>query len=263
MSDSEKGLYRVPGKGYVIGAGRPGILVSASGDTPGAILESVSSLSERPEIAGIELRLDRLDRGRNSDEILELADLVNIAWARAGAKLLIVTVRSRGEGGEASFSGPEYERLVGSLARSARADLIDVELCWGEGIVRRLVQAAHLSGAGVIVSRHDFEKTPELEAMLSVLRREASLGADVAKIAVMPKTPEDVARLLLATARARAELPCPLITMAMGALGAVSRVSGEIFGSALTFARIGGGSAPGQLEAGEADAVMRALSLQR
>ena len=39
----------------------------------------------------------------------------------------------------------------------------------------------------------------------------------------------------------------PVITMAMSGMGAVSRISGEIFGSSVTFASVEECSAPGQL----------------
>ena len=76
----------------------------------------------------------------------------------------------------------------------------------------------------------------------------AEAGADAVKLAVVPHDPHDVARLLGVTARASEELDVPVVTMSMGGLGAVSRVSGAVFGSALTFATAGGApSAPGQL----------------
>ena len=68
------------------------------------------------------------------------------------------------------------------------------------------------------------------------------LGADIAKLAVMPRNRADAARLLLATAQAAAQRPGKaLITMSMGRDGAVTRYCGGAFGSAATF-----GSAPGQ-----------------
>jgi 3-dehydroquinate dehydratase-1 len=69
----------------------------------------------------------------------------------------------------------------------------------------------------------------------------------VAKVAVMPDTMTDVIRLLSATERASRQLPVPLITMAMGSLGVVTRVFGSLFGSALTFAAGEKSSAPGQI----------------
>ena len=82
-------------------------------------------------------------------------------------------------------------------------------------------------------------------------------GADVCKLAVMPRTAADAAALLFATARARDLLPgVPLITMSMGALGAVTRVCGGAFGSWGTFGTAGVSSAPGQPDAA---ALRRAL----
>ena len=97
--------------------------------------------------------------------------------------------------------------------------------------------------------------------MLEGLRAMAGAGADVAKLAVMPRSARDVARLLAVTAQASEELGLPVVTMSMGALGAVSRVSGAVFGSALTFATVDGGpSAPGQLPIEQVRAGLRLLS---
>ena len=75
-------------------------------------------------------------------------------------------------------------------------------------------------------------------------------GADIAKLAVMPHCAADAARLLEATAVAAAQMPrTPLITMSMGALGAVTRVCGGAFGSMATFGTAGHASAPGQPDA--------------
>ena len=53
----------------------------------------------------------------------------------------------------------------------------------------------------------------------------------------------------------------PVITMSMGALGAVSRLSGEAFGSAMTFANPGTASAPGQVGLDVVNAVLDSLRL--
>ena len=96
--------------------------------------------------------------------------------------------------------------------------------------------------------------------MLGRLRAMADAGADAAKLAVMPRGPHDVARLLGVTARASEELDVPVVTMSMGGLGAVSRVSGAVFGSALTFATAGGApSAPGQLPVERVRAMLELL----
>ena len=238
-ADTEKKIsrtYVIPGKGKRIGEGAPGILVSATGRTPEAILEAVKRLAADPAVDGIELRLDHLDSGRNSDQILEITGLVNQAYAAARDKILIATVRTGKEGGEASYTAAEYLRLLGSLIRYSRMDLIDLEVSRGEELLAPLVEAAHAAGIGVIMSSHNFSETPDSEKLRETL-----------KLAVMPRKASDVARLLLVTAEAREAGLGPLVTMAMGPLGSISRVSGGIFGSALTFAMSGTASAPGQM----------------
>jgi 3-dehydroquinate dehydratase-1 len=83
--------------------------------------------------------------------------------------------------------------------------------------------------------------------MLETLLRSEREGADVAKLAVMPRSPSDVLRLLDTTLQANAALRIPLITMSMGSLGAVSRVCGWQYGSSVTFAVGHQVSAPGQI----------------
>ena len=85
--------------------------------------------------------------------------------------------------------------------------------------------------------------------MADTLTGMADAGADIAKLAVMPRCTADAARLLEATARAADARPdTPLITMSMGPLGAVTRFCGGAFGSCATFGVTSGtsASAPGQ-----------------
>ena len=75
------------------------------------------------------------------------------------------------------------------------------------------------------------------------------LGADIPKIAVMPRNRRDVLTLLEATEEmASIYADRPIITMSMSGIGSISRLCGEVFGSALTFGSAGQTSAPGQME---------------
>ncbi|MBK4329426.1 type I 3-dehydroquinate dehydratase, partial [Enterobacter hormaechei] len=51
-----------------------------------------------------------------------------------------------------------------------------------------------------------------------------------------------------------------LITMSMGKSGGVSRVTGRLFGSAMTFGTVGQASAPGQIAIAKLREVMDTLS---
>ena len=86
------------------------------------------------------------------------------------------------------------------------------------------------------------------------------LGADIPKIAVMPQNKKDVLTLLAATEEmVNNYADRPIITMSMAATGVISRVCGEVFGSALTFGAVGKASAPGQMGAGELKEMLTTL----
>ena len=86
------------------------------------------------------------------------------------------------------------------------------------------------------------------------------MGADIAKVAVMPENNRDVLALMSATDRARTTLVrVPIITMSMGPLGAVTRLAGGQFGSDITFAAGAVSSAPGQLAIADVRMVMDIL----
>ena len=136
-----------------------------------------------------------------------------------------------------------------SLLACGGVDVLDIE--WRACGPHRdaLRSAARAAGAAALFSEHHFDGTPATEAMTAALTGMADAGADIAKLAVMPHTAADAARLLEATACAMAARPgTPLITMSMGPLGAVTRFCGGAFGSCATFGVTSGtaASAPGQ-----------------
>ena len=78
------------------------------------------------------------------------------------------------------------------------------------------------------------------------------LGADIGKLAIMPKSRKNVFDLLEANYQLDEEdIGMPIITMSMGKEGIVSRIAGQVYGSSVTFATAGKNSAPGQLDAND------------
>ncbi len=173
-------------------------------------------------------------------------------------KPLLCTVRTREEGGEAELAPDAYEAFLSGLLDQGGFQLLDIELSCGEERVRRLVEKAHQKGVGVVMSRHCFQETPSEDEIFHTLKKMKELGADLPKMAVMPKSAGDVLTLLSATLRAK-ELLGPVITMSMGDLGKLSRVSGAVFGSCLTFAAGQSASAPGQINAEDLRAILEDL----
>jgi len=143
-------------------------------------------------------------------------------------------------------------------------DVVDVELFTSDEAVRAVVSIAHQHGVAVIVSSHDFDATPPAAELVARLRRAQDLGADLPKLAVMPTGPQDVLTLLEATwTMSSAYADRPIITMSMAGAGVISRLAGEVFGSALTFAAVGATSAPGQVDVASVRPVLALIHANR
>ena len=157
------------------------------------------------------------------------------------------------------IAAASYERLNCQVAASGLADLIDVEIFTGDDIVRSILAAAHRANVPVVASNHHFHETPAQETLLEILTKMDQMGADILKIAVMPQSRKDVLTLLSATEEMDLRTAKPLITMSMGPVGMISRLCGEVFGSALTFGTVGKASAPGQIDAKDLASVLQLI----
>jgi 3-dehydroquinate dehydratase/shikimate dehydrogenase len=209
------------------------ICVSLTEETTAAVVDRMAALEPVADL--FEVRADFL---RDPD----LPALI-----RARRKPILFTCRPENEGGRWPDADAEGRRRL--LAQAARLgfDLVDLELRAGFADV-----AAAKSGLGLVVSHHDFEKTPaNLEAIYS---RAAQAGADVVKIAVHARSIGDLGRLLaFARRHARGRRPGrpAVVALAMGPLGTASRILGGRWGAPFTFASPERGleAAPGQLPA--------------
>lgn len=240
----------------VIGEGMPKICAPIVGWTREEILLQAKELKEAgPDLA--EWRADWFEKAGEKEELREILKLLRGAL---GDMPLLVTFRTRQEGGEQEISLEDYEKFLSEVLASGQADLIDVELFMGEELLSGIVEKAHKEGVKVIASNHDFEKTPNTGEIVERLCRMQKAGADLLKLAAMPRDPGDVLTLLAATWQMRECYAIqPVITMAMGGTGVISRLAGEIFGSAITFGSVGKASAPGQVGAKELREVLSLL----
>ncbi|MCH5352793.1 MAG: type I 3-dehydroquinate dehydratase [Acutalibacter sp.] len=237
--------------GLHFGENLPKICVPLTGGGMPALLSEISYVKSLPADL-YEWRADHYF-GSFSEALRALRDGLSHAP-------LLVTVRTKTEGGKSDLPPEAYEAFLSGLLDQGGFQLLDVELSCGEERVRRLIEKCRKKGVGAVVSRHCFAHTPEEDEMICTLERMKELGADLPKMAVMPKTPQDVLALLNATLRASEKIG-PVITMSMGNLGKLSRVSGEVFGSCVTFAAGQEASAPGQLNAEDLRAILEDLSL--
>ena len=227
-----------------IGAGIPKICVPIVGVTREEILAAAENIkSTKADV--VEWRVDWyediFDFTKTEATMQALREVL-------GEMPILFTFRTSKEGGEKAIETEAYVELNQNAAKTGLVDLVDVEAFTGDDVVKAVVETAHANGVKVIASNHDFHKTPAKEEIVSRLRKMQELGADIPKIAVMPQNKKDVLTLLAATEEMVSEYADrPIITMSMSGAGVISRLCGEVFGSALTFGAVGKVSAPGQM----------------
>ena len=174
---------------------------------------------------------------------------------------VLFTLRTSVEMGMLEINTKDYLEINLAIIESGLIDIVDVELSRGDKVMKTLVEAAHKVGVKVLASRHDMIATPSRDTIVGSLCQMQDLNADIVKFAVTPQCERDVLTLLDATLTMKEEHSrTPVITMSMGNLGVVSRICGNVFGSAVTFGTAGKASAPGQLPANQLSIFLKSLA---
>lgn len=242
----------------VLGEGIPKICVPITG-TSEMEIKTQAEAAVLAEADLVEWRADYLE-GDQLSEILEKT--FSTIRGVLGKIPLIFTVRTSREGGNRDILTEDYVKLYKKAASLGQADLIDLEVetlrihGYEPGQVIRQLQQ---TGCRVLASNHHFEGTPSAEEIVAQMMAMDRDGADLLKVAVMPESSKDVLALLRATEMMKTLTEKPVITMSMGKLGMISRMSGEIFGSAMTFGTVGNSSAPGQIPLEELRMTLKVL----
>lgn len=225
--------------------GIPKICVPIVGRTVDELVQECRYLQDKIYDV-VELRIDFLTEVTDLKAVNEALQAVRNELPDSA---ILFTFRTKEEGGETQVAEDYYFDLILSAIESGLVDAVDVEYFRNADKIAKVIAAAKAKGVTVVMSNHDFDKTPAKEEIESRLIGMKKLGAHVAKLACMPQSAKDVLTLLAATEQVKSQYPDePIITMSMGKLGAVSRISGEVFGSALTFGSAKKASAPGQIE---------------
>ncbi len=249
-------IHTVTVKDVVLGQGAPKICVPMVGETLAQLKEEAEFL-KTIDFDIVEWRVDFFEHVEDLEKVTEAAKEIRSILPE---KPILFTFRSKKEGGEKEISPESYISLNQEMAKTGLVDIVDVELFTGEEYVKNVIEVAHSNQVRVVISSHDFDNTPEKEEIISRLRKMQELGGDLPKIAVMPNSVADVLTLLDATNTMKEQYADrPIITMSMAGQGVISRLAGEIFGSALTFGAAKKASAPGQVDVLELRKVLSLL----
>ena len=232
-------------RGKPLGGGTlPIIITPLVGSTVSAILDEVAAIvPKRPDL--LEWRIDFFAEIGDTRAVVDAALAIRKA---AGGIPVLLTRRNVSEGGNPiPIAEPAVVAMYIAACAAKCVEIIDYELSNAPADLQRLREVSKANAVTMIMSYHNFQMTPDAATLDGKFAAASRLGADVAKIAVMPRNEQDVLTLLAATDRARQSIDIPLISMSMGGVGSLSRMIGWVYGSAATFAVGKSSSAPGQI----------------
>lgn len=161
------------------------------------------------------------------------------AVRRGVRRPLLLTLRLKAEGG--FWPWKDKDRLAFYRGLLPVVDAVDVE--GASPLAGAVVRAARKAGRWSVLSHHDFKRTPADAALRRIADRFARSGADVLKVAAMPRTAADVDRLMGFCGKSEGRRAF----IAMGALGRRTRLNPAKWGSCLTYGFVGKSAAPGQV----------------
>lgn len=231
-------------KGVTVGGGIPLVCVPIVAHDEQTLSEQARKIAAvSPDM--IEWRADFF---HEAEKPARLNRALGILREISGSVPLIFTCRAFAEGGAREISLEDRLSIIDTAVSTGIPDLIDFELSSGEQAVRRVTGIAGAGNMLTVLSFHDFNRTPSGDFIREKLYSAQQAGGNIAKVAVMPQSLEDVLTLLEANLEARRGLvEIPIITMAMGKIGVITRIAGWLFGSDVTFAAGEKPSAPGQI----------------
>ncbi|HNR29661.1 MAG TPA: type I 3-dehydroquinate dehydratase [Candidatus Hydrogenedentes bacterium] len=218
----------------------PRVVVCLRDNTPPATLDAIAAAGAD----AVELRIDEFT-DQSPAYVLEQIE-------RARRLPIIATIRGRLEGG--AWNRSEKERLELYRAVAPHVQALDIEFS-SLDIAFEVMKIAAKSGALAIGSYHNFTETPVPEILEECAHQGHVVGADVAKVATLCTTCEDVLHLATFTA----ESLHPLISVGMGPYGALTRIILPALGSLLVYAACDRPTAPGQLSYQDTIAFLRAF----
>lgn len=196
----------------------------------------ISALIKTAEMA--EIRIEK--SGMTVDEVHQLFN---------GHKQLVATCRPDG------LSTKQRQKLL-KAAIDAGAAWVDIEIESDVDYISEIYNYAKSKGCRVIISYHNYDKTPDNEALNKIIIQAISYKPDLVKIATQVVTMQDSARLL-----ALYQYKIPLLAIGMGSLGKITRIAALELGAPFTFVSADARekTASGQLSESKVHEILNAL----
>lgn len=228
----------------VLGGASPVVCVPLTAMTKDTILEEAKVVAAlKPDM--IEVRSDFWDFIEDTNASVAMLRDINKIF---GDTPILLTVRIKAERGHKEVSENAKFNFYKAAVKEKLADLIDMELAYGEEKIKAFKKELAGSGIALVCAYHDLNATPSAEEITGIMQKEIAFGGDIAKIVVKPNKEEDVLTFLngiLSFRRANPEYP--IIASGSGDIGRITRLIGGLFGIDLTFSAGVKGSNPTQM----------------
>ena len=160
---------------------------------------------------------------------------------------VIYTFRATAEGGMGAGDDEERLKAIRRCVQMKSVDYVDIELDSEAEFFENVITAVKKADCGLLLSHHHFEGAYTMEETVEILRRMEVAGADVLKLAVTPPDKEALRQEIIAVQNYGLASMKPVVLIAMGELGRVTRIVPELLGGSLTYAAGQTGAAPGQM----------------
>ncbi len=116
------------------------------------------------------------------------------------------------------------------------SDAVDIEFTSNE-INDEIIKITHKHSKKIIISYHNFKKTPPDSDLKTIISKSIKKKADIIKIAAFANNKKDVTRLMTITSQV--SIKQPMISISLGPIGSLSRIIAPLFGSCITYGYIG------------------------
>lgn len=204
-------------------------------------------VSNYEQADAIEWRADVLPQ----EAILEVAPVIFETFA---GHEVIFTLRSRDQGGESDLASRDYVDLIKQVQALYQPDYIDFEYYTHQEVFEELLDFPNL-----ILTHYDRRKVPD--NIMEIYSTLTALSPRVVKIALTPRSEQEVLDMMNFNRGFKTLNPDQVyMTEALGPLGRVTRLFGDIFGSCWSSASVGQATSSGQLSLADARQILDILA---
>lgn len=225
------------------------------------------TVGDMPRVVGTIVQPESLAAFGKTD--IETCDIAEVRLDRVGADCsewlrgckhiegvgvpVLLTLRLSSEGG--SWKKSDKERMPVFQGALESLSAVDIEI--SSVLKEDVCQFAREKEKTVIVSYHNFEKTPSASELQDIVGQVRGIPGTIPKIATMVHSQSDVETLeqLL-----KQTMDGPICVIGMGPLGTKTRLAFACLGSCLTYGYLDDPSAPGQLPSSYLTEQLRMLS---